>query len=97
MIVNDGNCCILHILAGFTSASHDTRVFMNSNIWLKHSNYFSRREYLLFDIGYSLIKITMVPYKKPATNDSIYKRFKSRHSFYLRESKAYHWTVERAI
>jgi hypothetical protein len=61
--------CILYILAGFTSASHDTQVLLNSDIWLKHSNYFSGYEYLLVDIGYPLTKIIMAPYKKPTAYD----------------------------
>jgi hypothetical protein len=81
MIVNDDKCCILHILAGFIGASHDTRVFMNSDIWLKYFDYFSRREYLLANTGYSLTQITMAPYKKPATNDPANKRFNRWLSF----------------
>jgi hypothetical protein len=77
MIINDNNCRILHILAGFTSASHDTRVFMNSNMWLQHSTYFSGREYLLADTSYPLTRITMAPYKKPAANDPVNRRFNS--------------------
>jgi hypothetical protein len=69
MIINDHNYCILHLLAGFIGAFHDTRVFMNSKIWLNHSTYFSRREYLLADTSYPLTRITMAPYKKPALND----------------------------
>lgn len=65
-IVNDDKCCILYILASFTSASHDIQVFLHSDIWLKHSNYFFGYEYLLVDIGYSFTKIIMAPYKKPA-------------------------------
>jgi hypothetical protein len=67
MIINDNNYRILHILSG---ASHDTQVFINSNIWLKHSTYFSRREYLLANTNYPLTRITMAPYKKLATNDN---------------------------
>jgi hypothetical protein len=63
MIVNDDNCRILHILASFTGASHDTRVFLNSNIWLKHFSYFFGREYLLANTGYPLTKITRYHFK----------------------------------
>jgi hypothetical protein len=51
---------------------------MNSKIWLNHSTYFSRREYLLVDTSYPLTRITMVPYRKPAANDPVNKRFNSR-------------------
>ena len=75
MIVSDHNCRILHMSVGFTSASHDTRVFMNFALWLKHAQYFSGREYLLADTGYSLTKITMSPYKNPSADIPINKRF----------------------
>lgn len=78
MIVNDDKCCIFYIVAGFTSASHDTRVFMNSDIWLKYFNYFSGRKYLLVDTSYPFKQITMAPYKKPAVNDHANKQFNSQ-------------------
>ena len=81
MIVNDDKCCILYILAGFIGASHNTRVFMNYDIWLKYFDYFSECEYLIADIGYPLTHITMAPYKKPVANNLANKQFNRWLSF----------------
>jgi hypothetical protein len=78
MIINDDKYRILHILLGFIGASHVTQVFMNSDVWLKYSNYFSGREYLLVDTGYLLTQITMAAYKKPTANDPANKQFNNR-------------------
>ena len=67
LLVNDQNCKITHVHAGFPGLAHDSRVFVNSQIWQKHNNFF-RGEYLLVDIGYPLTSITLPPYKQPAAS-----------------------------
>ena len=77
MIVNDQNCKITHLQADFPGSTHDSRVFVNSQIWLKH-NFFKDGEYLLVDSGYPLTAITIPPYKQPASNTRENQRF-NRH------------------
>ena len=83
MIVNDHNCKITHFQAGFLGSVYDTCVFINSQIWLKHVDFFQREEYLLTDIGYLLTKITMPPYKLPASTRRKNQRF-NRHLSFIR-------------
>ena len=54
MIVNDQNCKITHLHAGFPGSAYDSRVFINSQVWLKHTDFFKADEYLLTDTGYPL-------------------------------------------
>ena len=65
LLVNDQNCKITHVHAGFPGSAHDSHVFVNSQIWQKHNNFFKREEYLLVDTGYPLTSITLPPYKQP--------------------------------
>ena len=51
LLVNDQNCKITHVHAGFLGLAHDSCVFVNSQIWQKHNNFFKGGEYLLVDIG----------------------------------------------
>ena len=78
MIVNDQNCKITHLFAGFPGSAHDSRVFINSQVWLKHTDFFKSDEYLLTDTGYPLTKITLPPYKLPASTRRENRRF-NRH------------------
>ena len=78
MIVNDENCIITHLHAGFPGSAYDSRVFINSQVWLKHTDFFKVDEYLLTDTKYPLTKITLPPYKQPASTRWENQRF-NRH------------------
>jgi hypothetical protein len=80
MIIDDENCRVSNIFAGFVGVFHDMEAFMNFNIWLKHSNYFSGREYLLVDTdtSYPFARITTTSYIKPKIDDPISKQFNSK-------------------
>ena len=75
MIVNDQNCRITHLQAGFLGSAHDSWVFLNSQLWLKHDDFFKGDEYLLTNSGYSLKSITLPPYKQPASKKRENKQF----------------------
>ena len=80
MIVNNQNSKITHLHASFLGSAHDSRVFINSQVWLKHIDFFKADEYLLTDTGYPLTKITLPPYKQPASTRRENQRF-NRHLF----------------
>ena len=75
MIVNDHNCRIMHLHAGFPGSAHDSRVFTNSKIWLHHADFFNSPEYILTDTSYPLTAITLPPYKVPALKKKGNQRF----------------------
>lgn len=75
MIVNDHNCRITHLHAGFPGSAHDSRVFTNSQIWLHHAEFFKSPEYILTDTGYPLTTITLPPYKVLASKKKENQRF----------------------
>ena len=78
MIVNDENCCVSNVYVGFVGVSHDMEVFINFNIWLKHSSYFFGCEYFLADISYLFTRITTISHIKPTIDDPISEQFNSK-------------------
>jgi hypothetical protein len=83
MIVNDYNYKILRMVAGFTGCVHDSRVFLNSKVWLENQKYFAANEYLLADSDYPLTAITMPPYKHHLAANRDNRRL-NKHLSYVR-------------
>lgn len=62
MIVCDDQKRIREYELGYCGSAHDQRVFKNSRLLLKESDYFSGEEYLLADSGYAISPRTVIPY-----------------------------------
>jgi hypothetical protein len=66
MVVCDDRKRVIFYLAGWPGSTHDNRVFRNSRLFQKRSEYFSFLEYLLGDSAYSNSSIMVQAFKKHA-------------------------------
>jgi hypothetical protein len=65
LVVNDDRKRIIYYLAGWPGSAHDNRVFRNSKLCQKPSEFFSPTQYLLGDSAFACMPFMVSAYKKP--------------------------------
>lgn len=81
--VCDHNYQIRHIHVGFPGCVHDSRVFTNSLLHLKTSEYFSEDEWIAGDSAYKLSTTVITPFRRNSTEpETVKTTFNKLHSQY---------------
>ncbi|XP_055344565.1 uncharacterized protein LOC129592532 [Paramacrobiotus metropolitanus] len=81
MVVCDDNKRITYTCCGFTGATHDSRVYKNTELWRNSGKYFKKDEYILADSAYAVSTTVLPPYRKGEKERSIAnRRFNKQHS-----------------
>ena len=65
LVVNDNQKRIIYYLAGWPGSAHDNRIFRNSQLFQKPSEFFSSTQYLLGDSAFGCRPFMVSAYKKP--------------------------------
>lgn len=65
LIVNDDRKRIIYYLAGWPGSAHDNRIFRNSQLFQKPTEFFSPTQYLLGDSAFGCMPFMVSAYKKP--------------------------------
>ncbi|KAE8538300.1 hypothetical protein D1P53_005642 [Cryptococcus gattii VGV] len=67
LIIVDHECCIRYIHTGFTASCHDQRVYNSTRIYQHPHEFFSDKEYLLADSGFTPNDNCVPSYKRTAS------------------------------